>query len=278
MILEVKEAQIRYGNTKALHGASLSLGSGEIVCLLGPNGSGKSTLFKSILGLLPLTKGQVLCNGQNISSWPRTKIAQTIGYIPQSHIPTFQFTAISMVVMGRTAHLRRYATPSAKDIYLAEQAMEKLCISHLKDALYQELSGGQRQLILIARSLAQNPKFLIMDEPTNNLDFGNQVLVLQQIKALAEGGLGVIMASHYPDHAFQYATKVILIKKGKIIGSGTPEHTATETVLNNLYDIPIHIATAYIKDSKNAVKVCVPAAKVPLSSYARMQHGVSYVS
>ncbi|MBI9113098.1 ABC transporter ATP-binding protein [Maridesulfovibrio ferrireducens] len=268
MIFELRDVHARYGKTKTLNGVSLSLKSKEVVCLLGPNGAGKSTLFKGALGFIPFTHGQTLCNGEDLSRWSRAKIAQTIGYIPQSHIPTFQYKAINMVLMGRTAHLGPFATPSAKDMILAEEAMEKMNISHLRNTLYTEMSGGQRQLILIARALAQSPKFLIMDEPTNNLDFGNQVLVLRHIQALAEDGLGVIMASHYPDHAFQYASKVVLIKGGKIVGSGTPEETATEEQLNALYNVKINIADAYLKDSQNSIKVCIPAVYNSLTSHS----------
>ncbi|EGB15613.1 ABC transporter related protein [Pseudodesulfovibrio mercurii] len=259
MIFELCDVHARYGKNTTLHGVSLALESREVVCLLGPNGAGKSTLFKVALGFLPTTSGRISCDGEDISGWSRARIARTIGYIPQSHAPTFQYRSFDMVLMGRTAHLGRYATPSAKDRDLAEAAMEHMSILHLRNALFSELSGGERQLILIARALAQNPRFLIMDEPTNNLDFGNQVLVLRHVQALARDGLGIIMATHYPDHAFRYADKAVLIKGGVIVGSGTPETTATEQRLNDLYGVGLNIADACTENGHNSMKVCIPA-------------------
>jgi len=258
-MLELRDVHACYGKTTVLHGVSLSLESKKVVCLLGPNGAGKSTLFKVILGFVPFTRGQTLCNGDHLRTWNRSKIARTIGYIPQSHVPTFQYKALSIVLMGRTAHLGRFATPSKKDVALAEKAMEMLNLSHLKNVLYMEMSGGERQLVLIARTLAQDPKFLIMDEPTNNLDFGNQVLVLRHIQALARDGLGIIMASHCPDHAFLYSSKVVLIKNGKLFGSGTPEEVVTEEKLKDLYGVKVNIAYAHINNGHGAVKVCIPS-------------------
>ncbi|QLA15782.1 ABC transporter ATP-binding protein [Desulfolutivibrio sulfoxidireducens] len=261
MILELSDVHAGYGKTQILHGVSFTMESTEVLCLLGPNGAGKSTLFKGILGFLPLTRGMTLCDGEDISIWTRSRMARTIGYIPQSHVLAFQFKTLSIVLMGRTAHLGRYATPSKKDEHLAEKALETLNISHLKNALYSEISGGERQLVLIARALAQNPNFLIMDEPTNNLDYGNQVLVLRHIQALARNGLGILMASHHPDHAFQYASKVLLIKDGRLCGAGSPDETATEKKLNALYDVRLNIAEARLNSGQGSVKVCIPASQ-----------------
>ena len=265
MIFELCDVHTRYGKKKTLDGVSLVLESREVVCLLGPNGAGKSTLFKAALGFMPIVRGKILCDGEDIAGWPRAKIARTIGYIPQSHVPTFQYRALDMVLMGRTAYLGRCATPSAKDRTLSEEAMDRMGVLHLRKTLFTELSGGERQLLLIARALAQNPKFLIMDEPTNNLDFGNQVLVLRHVQALAEDGLGIIMATHYPDHAFRYADKTILIKQGKIVCSGRPEKTATEQRLNDLYDVDLNIAEARAPNGGNPTKVCIPAAHAPVN-------------
>lgn len=259
MRFELCDVHARYGKKKTLHGVSLAMESREVVCLLGPNGAGKSTLFKVALGFMPVAGGRIACDGEDISGWSRARIARTIGYIPQSHAPTFQYKSFDMVLMGRTAHLNRCATPSAEDRMLADEAMERMSIRHLRNALFSELSGGERQLVLIARALAQNPHFLIMDEPTNNLDFGNQVLVLRHVQALAREGLGIIMATHYPDHAFRYADKAILIKGGVIVGSGTPEATATEQRLNDLYGVGLNIADACTENGLNSMKVCIPA-------------------
>ncbi|WP_027185550.1 ABC transporter ATP-binding protein [Desulfovibrio inopinatus] len=261
MTLELQNIHGGYGRSGVLEKISFSLESGQILCILGPNGAGKSTLFKGILGLLPFSRGRVLCDGEDISTWSRQRMAQTIGYIPQSHIPVFQFTAIQIVLMGRTAHLGRFATPSKKDVDIAEHGLDLVNLSHRKNTLFTEMSGGERQLVLIARSLAQRPRFLIMDEPTNNLDFGNQVRVLHHVKKLAHEGIGVIMASHYPDHAMLYASQVLLIKKGQIHGSGTPADIVTETRLHDLYGVKVNIANALIDNGRRAIKVCVPSVQ-----------------
>lgn len=260
MKLEVQNVVAGYGNRIVLHSVSFEVGAGEILCLLGPNGSGKSTLFKAVLGLLSLKKGQVLVNRHNIGIWPRAKIAKIIGYIPQAHIPPFPFKALDIVLMGRTAHLGAFVSPSKQDVVIARKAMATLNIGHFEDKIYTEMSGGERQLVLIARALAQEPRFLIMDEPTNNLDFGNQVLVLSHIQKLAKMGLGIIMASHFPEHAFLYASKTLLLKKGQVYAAGTPDEIVTEGNLRYLYGVGVRIVSAAYREGDERIKICIPEA------------------
>ena len=259
MRLELCGVHAGYASKAILHGISFSLESKEVLCLLGPNGAGKSTLLKVLLGIVPLRNGQVRCNGEDMADWPRSKISQTIAYIPQQHAPTFQFTAYDMVLMGRTAHIGRFGTPSKADGCIAEEALDVCNLSAMKNTLFTEMSGGERQLVLIARALAQKARFLIMDEPTNNLDFGNQVRVLRHIQSLAQDNFGIIMASHYPDHAFLYSSKVLLLKNGAIAGVGAPSATATEEQLTALYGVRLAIVDAHL--SSGFVKVCVPCVQ-----------------
>ncbi len=259
MSLELCNVYAGYGTRSILQGISFGLEGKEVICLLGPNGAGKSTLLKVILGVMALQQGQVRCDGQDMATWSRARISQTIAYIPQQHTPTFQFTAYDMVLMGRTAHIGRFSTPSRADGLIAEEALEICNLSALKHTLFTQMSGGERQLVLIARALAQKARFLIMDEPTNNLDFGNQVRVLRHIQALAQDRLGIIMASHYPDHAFLYSSKVLLLKNGCIIGAGVPGDTATEKKLTDLYGTPLTIVDAPL--NSGYVKVCVPSVQ-----------------
>ncbi|WP_088186832.1 ABC transporter ATP-binding protein [Desulfosporosinus sp. FKA] len=257
MKLEIEHASCGYDQRDVLKDISLKLESGEILCLLGPNGVGKTTLFKTILGFLKLRGGEILLDGENIQNWPRKRLAQALGYVPQAHTPPFPFTVLDVVVMGRTAHLGMISSPSQNDLAIAEEALEILEVSHLKDRIYTEISGGERQMVLIARALAQQPKILIMDEPTSNLDFGNQIRVLEQIRRLAQRGLGVIMTSHFPDHAFLCSTKVALLQRNNTISVGSADEVVTEKNLKAAYGIDVKITESFNHKGETA-KACIP--------------------
>lgn len=257
MILEVKDAVCGYGSKRIVENISLSVKSGEILCLLGPNGVGKTTFFKSILGFLKLLGGEILLDGKDISALPKRLLARSVGYVPQAHTPPFPFKVLDVVTMGRTAHIGIFASPSRNDCRIAEEALETLGISYLRDSIYTEISGGERQMVLIARALTQQPGILIMDEPTSNLDFGNQVKVLGQINNLAEKGLGVILTSHFPNHVFLCSTKVALMQKNNVFNIGAADEVVTEENLKSAYGINVKISG--ISDSKGAfVKACIP--------------------
>lgn len=244
-------------NTAIIRDVSLGVEAGEILCLLGPNGVGKTTFFKTILGFLKLIDGEILFNGENIGKWPRHRLAKAVGYVPQAHIPPFPFKVADVVVMGRTAHLGRFASPSKHDQDIADKALEDLNISYLHDKTYTEISGGERQMVLIARALTQQPELLVLDEPTSNLDFGNQVRVLQQINQLAQKGLGVIMTSHFPDHAFLCASKVVILQKNGSLMIGNPDEVVTEQYMHHTYGVKIKIIESRLENG-NFIKACVP--------------------
>lgn len=259
MMLEVSNLSFKYEKTLIFKDVSFKVNAGEIFCLLGPNGTGKTTLFKAILGLHKAEQGKILLEGQNIKDWTRSKIAQYIGYVPQNHIPPFPFRVIDVILMGRTAYLKPYESPTKKDIEIALEAMEILNILYLKDKIYTEISGGERQLVLIARALTQKPQILVMDEPTANLDFGNQIKVLQHIKDLTDKGLAIIMSTHYPDHALQYASKAALMKNSGINSIGNPQEIVTEESLTEIYGVDVKIVDASVNNNKE-IKVCVSAS------------------
>jgi len=235
MKLKVKDLACGYRRRPVIQGVSCSVEPGEVLCLLGPNGSGKTTLFKTLLGLLHPHRGRVFIEGEDIHRWPRERLAQVMGYVPQSHVPPFPFKVLDVVLMGRTPHLGPLDSPGPRDMELAHRALAVLGISHLADRPYTEISGEERQLTLIARALAQEPKILVMDEPTAALDFGNQLLVLSYIKSPADMGLAIIMSTHFPDHALLYGSKVLLLKGGKVYAQGLPEEVVTEKSLEDLY-------------------------------------------
>jgi iron complex transport system ATP-binding protein len=227
-----------------IHDISLEVASGEVICLLGANGSGKTTLFKTILGLIRPLSGKVCVDGEDISHWPRQRLAKTLGYVPQAHTPPFAYSVRDVVLMARSVHSGPFASPGKHDIAIAEEALDRLSILRLAHQRYTELSGGERQLVLIARALAQQAQILVLDEPTSNLDFGNQMLVLRHVKELAQGGLGLLMTTHFPDFAFLCATRVALMKKGKILAIDYPEKTLTQASLEEAYETPLRIADA----------------------------------
>lgn len=252
-----------YDTKTVLEDVSLTVKSGEVLCILGPNGTGKTTLFKSILGLLKMQGGKVELDGKDMSTLTRAEVARMIGYIPQAHNPPFPFKVIDVVLMGRTAHLGPFTSPGKADQQIAEEVIETLNIGHLRHKIYTEISGGEKQLVLIARALTQRPSMLVMDEPTAALDFGNQLLVLSHIKKLAGSGLIIVMASHFPDHAFLYASKVILLKKGGVYAVGAPADVITEENLKSLYGVDVKIVSTGVHNfqtpiEEREIKVCVP--------------------
>lgn len=257
MKLEIKDASCGYSGKSIVSGLSVKVSSGEILCILGPNGVGKTTLFKTIMGFIPLIRGEITLDSQNICPWSRKKLARHLGYVPQAHVPPFPFSVIDVVVMGKTACLSTFASPSAHDIAESIQTLELLGIGNLKNRIYTELSGGERQMVLIARALIQKPAVLIMDEPTSNLDFGNQVRVLEQINTLASNGLAVIMTSHVPDHAFLCDAKVALLRKDNQFCIGSADEIVTENNLRLAYGVDVKIADVPAKNGKR-IKSCVP--------------------
>lgn len=256
MIFELCDMSCGYAGKAVLTDVSFSVGTGDILCILGPNGVGKTTLFKSMLGLLPPLKGEVRVDGQSIAHWDNKRKAQVIGYIPQSHVPPFPYTVLQVVTMGTVANLGMFASPTRDDYLCALTALQELGVLHLRDRVYTEISGGERQMVLIARALAQRPRILLMDEPTANLDYGNQARVLEQINRLARQGMTVVMTTHAPDHAFLCSSKVVLIERGNRITFGDAADIVTEENLRRAYGIDVAVLRATRNDK--AIQGCVP--------------------
>jgi iron complex transport system ATP-binding protein len=255
MSLAVEQLGFGYPGKAVGRGVSFAVEPGEVLCLLGPNGGGKTTLFKTILGLLPPQAGRVLIDGEDTAPWPRRRLAQAMAYVPQAHAAFFPFTVRDVVLMGRTARIGLFATPSRHDVAAADRALETLGIAALADRVYTQISGGERQLTLIARALAQEPRLLIMDEPTASLDFGNQVRVLDQVRALARAGIGIVLSTHDPDHAFLCADRVALLHDGAVVRLGRPETEITPETLHLLYRVDV----AVIPVAERGVRICVPS-------------------
>ena len=257
MELTIQNASCGYDGKAILKNVSLHLKQGEIVCILGPNGIGKTTVFRSVLGFLKLIEGEILLDGVPKSQISQKDFSRAVGYVPQSHEPPFPYTVPDVVVMGRTAHLKSFESPGLREYRIADRVMELLGISYLRDKIYTQISGGERQMVLVARALAQNPKLLVMDEPTANLDFGNQIHVLECIKGLSGSGLGVLMTTHNPDHAFLCCDRVILLTKDKEVLEGTVDEIVTEDNLRKAYGVEVKITETVGTDGR-MIRSCVP--------------------
>jgi iron complex transport system ATP-binding protein len=244
-----------YGSKTVVDDVSFSLPPGEVVCLLGANGCGKTTLFKMILRLLRPTSGRVRLGGEDIARWSQQRLARSFGYVPQTHNPPFAFLVRDIVLMARASHLPPFASPGKDDVRIAEEALEYLGILRLASERYTEISGGERQLVLIARALAQRAQWLILDEPAASLDLGNQIKVLRAVGELAKSGLGVLMTTHVPDHAFLYASRVALMNSGRILALDTPGTALTEVALQKAYGVPLHVVEIA---SQPEMKMVVP--------------------
>ena len=237
MQIELKNVSFSYGVVPTLHDVSFSVRQGALVAVLGPNGAGKSTLFRCILRLLKPSAGTIRLCGEDTAAIDRRRLAKLAAYIPQSSTPVFNYTVEDAVLMGTTGALSALQTPSRTERERCARALEQLGISDLAQRGIAQLSGGERQLALIARALVQDARVLIMDEPTANLDYGNQRRVMQQVRALADGGYTILLSTHNPEHALHYATQVLALQNGRVIADGVTADTLTPGLLARLYGI-----------------------------------------
>jgi iron complex transport system ATP-binding protein len=258
--LSLRNATFSYGKREIFSDLKLEVSQGDIFCLLGPNGCGKTTLLRCLNGALRLKKGSVWLDDGDISSLGIREIACLVGFVFQEHSVSLPYSVLELVLMGRAPHLGMFSTPSKKDTEIAEQALELVGISHLKDKRCTQISGGEKQLALIARTLAQETEVILLDEPTSHLDFKNQALVLRMIKKLAEQGLTIIMSSHFPNHAFLCSSRVAMMGGGRLIAVGNPEEAITEGNLRETYGIDeVKIYSVKDPESGNVIKFCVPS-------------------
>lgn len=260
-LIEARGLAIGYHGRPLAHNIHLTVDPGEVLVLLGPNGAGKTTLLRTVLGLLPPIAGSITLLGQDISRLSRPAIARTVAMVPQSLAPPFSFTARDVVLMARTARLGPFTSPGPADEQIAEEALARMGIPHLADRAVTELSGGQRQLVLIARALAQQAPALILDEPTASLDWGNRLRLLDVLERLAADGLGMILSTHEPDHATWLASNVMTIDARGNVWHGSPAEAVDPQRLASLYGLD----PAQIDRSRRSRIWLHPAARVPLS-------------
>lgn len=256
-MLAVTNLKAGYHKKEIVHGVSFGVRRGEFVCIIGANGCGKTTVLKNLLGLIKPFSGDVTMDGKSTVEMTDGERARHFAYIPQAHTPPFPFTVADVVILGRTPYINRMARVSEKDKTIAYRALKQLSIEYLANSTYTQLSGGQQQLVLIARALAQQPDLLVMDEPTAALDFGNQQLVLKQMKKLSQMGMSVLMVTHDPDHALFCADKVVVMEKGNIIGKGTPSEVITTESMERIYNATVRVTDVEVNPGEE-VRVCIP--------------------
>ncbi|MDR3763539.1 MAG: ABC transporter ATP-binding protein [Acidobacteriota bacterium] len=237
-LLEIESLEFGYTRQPVIENLSLSFAAGSATAILGPNGSGKSTLLKLLLGLLRPRKGTIWLDGMALPSIPLRQLARKVAYVPQVHREAFGYSVFDVALMGRMPHSSLFSRYSEKDRDAVREALERMEISHLAARPYTQISGGERQLTLIARALAQGAGVFVMDEPTNSLDYGNQVRLLERIGNLSADGFTFIFTTHHPDHAMAIADRVVMMQKGRIVRDGAPEAVIGPETLASLYGLP----------------------------------------
>jgi iron complex transport system ATP-binding protein len=268
----ISDLSFSYGVRPVLENVNAAAREGEFLSVVGPNGVGKSTLFYCILGILNNFRGHIRINSRDNRELGIKDIAKLVAYIPQSHYPSFNYSVFDMVLMGTSHQISSFSVPGKKQIALVEAALERLGISHLRDRGYNQISGGERQLVLIARALVQQTRILILDEPTANLDFGNQILVLTQIKSLAREGYTIIQSTHNPEQAFMFSDSVLALHNGRVLASGPPANIITEELMYRLYGVDIKVQSLF----QDKVRVCVPSIVIGNNHHQSRDRITSY--
>jgi len=234
-LISVRNLEFSYPKKEILKGVSFEIKNGESLSILGENGCGKSTLLKCMLNLLKF-RGEILLNGVNLHKISRANLAKKIAYIPQFPNVTFEYEAIDVVLMSRLAHKGFFENYSKKDYEICYVSMERLGISHLANRVFKSLSGGERQLVCIARALSSGAKAIFMDEPVSGLDFGNQIKLLNLIKELSGEGYTIVITTHHPRHAKFLNSTILMLKNGVKFRHGSAELLDTKNI-SELYEV-----------------------------------------
>ncbi|MGM9626857.1 MAG: ABC transporter ATP-binding protein [Faecousia sp.] len=250
----MKNLSFSYGERPVLRDISFRVEQGEFLSILGPNGVGKSTLFRCVLGLLSGYTGQVLVDGVDARQFSIRESARHIAYIPQSSHPIFNYRVFDIVLMGATSAVSVLRAPGREHTERCHWALEKVGISHLADRCYHRLSGGEQQLVMIARALVQNAPILMLDEPTANLDFGNQLRVLEQVRSLAREGYTIIQTTHHPEQSYLFSDRILALQNGRVLLEGAPSQVLTQQAIRDLYGVEVDVVSLY----EDRARACIP--------------------
>ncbi len=257
MQLAVEDLSFSYGSHAVLRDISFTARPGDLIAVMGPNGVGKSTLFRCILGFLRHYGGRVLVDGVDTRTLSRKHLAQRVAYIPQASAQVFDYTVLELVLMGMATQLRAFQVPAKAEKEHALEVLDQLGIGHLAHRGCGQISGGEYQLVLLARTLVQKARILIMDEPTANLDYGNQFRVMERIARLSQRDFIVLTSTHDPNQVLLHATRALVVEGGTISADGRPQDVMTEKTLSRLYGIAVR--RRVVDDAGRCIHVCIPA-------------------
>ncbi|MDO4183084.1 MAG: ABC transporter ATP-binding protein [Coriobacteriia bacterium] len=259
MRLSVRDVSVGYDPDKPVQKfVNFAVQSGEVCCILGPNGCGKTTLVKTILGLMPMLAGSITIDGSDVTAWSAAQMAEHIAYVAQKSTQPFPYEVKDVVMLGRIGKSKTMSgRPTRKDYNIVENAMAEMGITHLRERPYGDISGGELQMVMFARALAQEPKLLILDEPTAALDYGNAVRVIEKVRSLAKSGYGVIMITHNPDHAFMTGANVALFKRNKTMVFGSAFNVITRENIQDAYGINIKLVE-FVHENQEVMRMCAP--------------------
>jgi iron complex transport system ATP-binding protein len=234
-MIEVEKIESGYGKIRILFNPSFSVPEGIVCGLFGPNGSGKTTLLRCLSGSHPYDSGSIRVKNKEINLMKNRELARFIAYVPQSHTPPFPFLVKEVVLMGRNPHISRFSGPCKPDMEHTWKILQLLHIQELADRPYTELSGGQRQLVILARALNQDTPVLLLDEPSSALDFRNQIILWKIIRQLAGSGKTIIACTHDPNHISWFCDQVVVLKGGTVLAIGKPTEVINSETLKELY-------------------------------------------
>jgi iron complex transport system ATP-binding protein len=245
VILQARAITVRYrpGAPRALDRVDCQVASSELVAVVGPNGSGKTTLVRALLGLLPLEQGSVEVDGRPVGSWPRAELAQTVGVVGQQEEVVFRLSVAETVMLGRYARLGPLAAPRVVDRNAVRAALERCDIVDLAERSVDSLSGGEWKRVRIARALAQEPRALVLDEPTASLDVRHEMELFELIRQLVSGGLGGLVITHHLNLAARFADRIILLDRGAVVAEGKPAEVITRETLSRVFEWPVAVTT-----------------------------------
>lgn len=241
MVVNINGVACGYYGKKVISNLSFDFRSGEAVCVLGPNGIGKTTLFKTLIGQLDPLEGEILVDGYPLTKMNAKERARVFSYVPQTKNSNYRFTVYDIILMGRAGYIRQFGSPTPEDYKVVDEVLGQLHISGYKERKYYELSGGEQQIVLLARAMAQGAKYILLDEPASNLDYYNQKKLIDTIQLLTSDGTGVLMISHNPDHAFACCNHVLLIDQKGVCTFGSLDETITMQNLTSVYGTSIGV-------------------------------------
>jgi iron complex transport system ATP-binding protein len=255
--IRVEDLSYTYSDSgvEVFSGVSFEVNNGDVISLLGPNGTGKSTLLKCLAGVLDCKGGRIFLDGEDVNRMKAEKTAAKMAYVPQTQSSPFPYPVREIVMMGRAPHLGLFSSPGPDDVEICRKAMSRVGIDHLSERPCSRISGGEWQLVLIARAIAQDSGILLLDEPTSHLDLGNQMRILETINNLAASGFTIIVATHFPDHALLTSNRAAVLKDGRLSEVCDPEAIITEKMMAATYGVDVRIME---HESLGERKIIVP--------------------